>query len=155
MERAAWTAAHSGVPLRALSPMRGQGELELLQEVRISGLEVLPIIEGGKGVSVSNGRSAGAFAAAGCVGTFSGVNADAFDDDGRLVPQAYRGRTRRDRYEELVAYAIRGGIAQARLAREVSGGRGRIHMNVLWEAAATPRILHGILEGAKGLIHGI
>ena len=27
-------------------------------------------------------------------------------------------------------------------------------MNVLWEAA-TPRILHGILEGTKGLIHGI
>ena len=80
----------------------------------ISGRQVLPIVEGGKGVSITNGRSAGAFAAAGCVGTFSGVNADALDDDGRVIPQVYRGRTRRDRYEELVAYAIRGGIAQAR-----------------------------------------
>src|SRR5512147_2552433 len=130
MERAAWAAAHSGVPLRALSPMRGQGELELLQEVRISGLEVLPIVEGGKGVSVSNGRSAGTFAAADCVGTFSGVNSDAFDENGQVVPQVYRGRTRRDRYEELVAYAIRGGIAQAQMAYEQSNGRGRIHMNV-------------------------
>ena len=121
----------------------------------ISGREVLPVVEGGKGVSVTNGRSAGAFASAGCVGTFSGVNADAFDDEGRIIPQVYRGRTRRDRYEELVAYAIRGGIAQARMAYEISGGRGRIHMNVLWEAAATPRILQGVLEGAKGLIHGI
>jgi NAD(P)H-dependent flavin oxidoreductase YrpB (nitropropane dioxygenase family) len=126
-----------------------------LKSLHISGREVLPIVEGGKGVSITNGRSAGAFAAAGCVGTFSGVNADAFDDDGRVIPQVYRGRTRRDRYEELIAYAIRGGIAQARLAYEASGGRGRIHMNVLWEAAATTRILHGVLEGAKGLIHGV
>lgn len=116
---------------------------------------MLPIVEGGKGVAVSNGRSAGAFAAAGCVGTFSGVNADAFDDEGKIIAQIYHGRTRRERYEELVAFAIRGGIAQARQAYETSGGRGRLHMNVLWEAAATPHILHGILEGAKGLIHGI
>ena len=126
-----------------------------MRSFQISGREVLPIVEGGKGVSVSNGRSAGAFAAASCVGTFSGVNSDAVDENGRAIPQVYRGRTRRDRYEELVAYAIRGGIAQARMAYEESNGRGRIHMNVLWEAAATPRILHGILEGAKGLIHGI
>ncbi|MFO1145215.1 MAG: nitronate monooxygenase [Rhodospirillales bacterium] len=135
--------------------MPGTGVQKLLGSLQISGREVLPIVEGGKGVSVSNGRSAGAFAAADCVGTFSGVNSDAFDEDGRVIPQVYRGKTRRERYEELVAFAIRGGIAQARMAYEGSGGRGRVHMNVLWEAAATPRILHDILEGAKGLIHGI
>lgn len=126
-----------------------------MRSLEISGREVLPIVEGGKGVSISNGRSAGAFAAADCVGTFSGVNSDAFDENGNVIPQIYQGRTRRERYEELVAYAIRGGIAQARIAYEEASGRGRIHMNVLWEAAATPRILHGVLEGAKGLIHGI
>ena len=126
-----------------------------LNPLRLSGRDVLPIVEGGKGVSVSNGYSAGAFAAAGAVGTFSGVNADYFDERGRVVQQTYRGRTRRERYEELVAHAIRGGIAQARVAHEESRGRGRIHMNVLWEAAATPRILAGVLEGARGLIHGI
>lgn len=146
--------ANGAVP-RIPQPGVGTGVQELLRPLQISGREVLPIVEGGKGVSVSNGRSAGAFAAAGCVGTFSGVNSDAFDEDGRVIAQVYRGRTRRERYEELVAYAIRGGIAQARMAYEESGGRGRIHMNVLWEAAATPRILHGILEGTKGLIHGI
>ncbi len=126
-----------------------------LNSLKLSGRDVLPVVEGGKGVSVSNGHSAGAFAAAGAVGTFSGVNADYFDKDGHVVNQTYLGKTRRERYEELIAHAIRGGIAQARIAHEVSGGRGRIHMNVLWEAAATPRILSGILEGAKGLIHGI
>ena len=28
-------------------------------------------------------------------------------------------------------------------------------MNVLWEMAAAERVLHGVLEGAKGLIHGV
>ena len=126
-----------------------------LNSLKLSGRDVLPIVEGGKGVSVSNGYSAGAFAAAGAVGTFSGVNADYFDKDGAVVNQTYLGKTRRERYEELIAHAIRGGIAQARIAHEMSGGRGRIHMNVLWEAGATQRILGGILEGAKGLIHGV
>ena len=56
--------------------------LEKLKKVKISGAEVLPIIEGGKGVSISTGASAGAFAAAGAVGTFSGVNAKILDEDG-------------------------------------------------------------------------
>ncbi|MGZ8995212.1 MAG: NAD(P)H-dependent flavin oxidoreductase [Rhodospirillales bacterium] len=129
--------------------------MKMLQPLLISGREVLPIVEGGKGVSISTGLSSGAFAASGCVGTFSGVNADFFDEEGHPVPQVYRGKTRRERYEELVSYAIRGGIAQARLAHETAGGAGRIHMNVLWEAAATSRVLHGVLEGAKGLIHGV
>ena len=50
---------------------------------------------------------------------------------------------------------MRGGIAQARIAHDLSGGNGRIHMNVLWEMAASERVLHGVLEGAKGLIHGV
>lgn len=126
-----------------------------LEPLTISGREVLPIVEGGKGVAISNGDSSGAFAAVGCVGTFSGVNADSFDEEGRVIPQTYFGRTRRARYEELVSYAIQGGIAQAKRAYERSNGRGRLHMNVLWEAAATPRVLHGVLEGAKGLVHGV
>ncbi len=126
-----------------------------LQTILISGKEVLPIVEGGKGISISNGESSGAWAAAGGVGTFSGVNADSYDGEGRAIPQTYHGRTRRERHEELVDYAVRGGLAQARIAHEMSGGKGRIHMNVLWEMAASERVLHGVLEGAKGLIHGV
>src|SRR3954453_11766875 len=132
-----------------------EGSLKALKPLLISGREVLPLVEGGKGISVSNGESSGAWAAAGGIGTFSGVNADSFDDDGNVVDQVYRGKTRRERHEELVGYSIAGGITQARIAHEVSGGQGRIHMNVLWEMGAAERILHGILEGAKGLIHGV
>jgi len=126
-----------------------------LNPLVVSGREVMPLVEGGKGISVSNGESSGAWAAAGGVGTFSGVNADSFDANGKLIPQLYCGRTRRERHEELVAYAIKGGINQARIAWEHAAGKGRIHMNVLWEMAASERVLHGVLEGAKGLIHGV
>lgn len=129
--------------------------MKSIKPVLISGREVHPIIEGGKGVAVSNGRSAGAFAAAGCVGTFSGVNPDAYDEDGNPIPQIYHAKTRTERFEELIAYAIEGGIAQARIAHDASNGEGRLHMNTLWEAGGTERVIHGVLQGAKGLIHGV
>jgi nitronate monooxygenase len=129
--------------------------VKALKPVFFSGKEVFPLIEGGKGISVSNGESSGAWAAAGGVGTFSAVNADAHDANGNLIPVIYKGRTRRERHHELSEYAIKGGITQAQVAHETSNGQGRIHMNVLWEMAAVEEILHGVLEGAKGLIHGI
>jgi nitronate monooxygenase len=129
--------------------------LKALNTILMSGREVLPLVEGGKGISVSNGESSGAWALAGGVGTFSGVNADSYDPQGQAIPQLYFGKTRRERHEELLAYAIKGGIAQAKIAWEASGGKGRIHMNVLWEMAGAERVLHGVLEGAKGLIHGV
>ena len=121
----------------------------------ISGKEVMPLVEGGKGIGVTNGYSSGAWAAANGVGTFSGVNADSFDQDGQPIPQVYLGRTRRERHEELVQMAIRGGITQAQIAHDIAGGGGRLHMNVLWEMAASERVLNGILEGTRGLIHGV
>ena len=48
-----------------------------------------------------------------------------------------------------------GGIHRRGSRYERSNGQGRIHMNVLWEMAAAERVLHGVLEGAKGLIHGV
>ena len=56
-----------------------------LQPIVYRGREVWPLIEGGKGVSATNHASSGAWAAAGGVGTFSGVNADARDPDGTLI----------------------------------------------------------------------
>jgi nitronate monooxygenase len=129
--------------------------VKALKPLIISGREVLPLIEGGKGISVSNGQSSGAWALAGGVGTFSGVNADSYDENGKPIPQVYRGKTRRERHEELLDYAIKGGIAQAKIAHDCMGGNGRLHMNVLWEMGGAERVLHGVLEGAKGLIHGV
>lgn len=129
--------------------------MSIINPFMISGKEVLPIIEGGKGISISNAASAGAWAAAGGVGTFSGVNADYYDDNGDVVPQIYKGTTRQERHVELLNYAVKGAVAQAQRAFDLAGKNGRIHMNVLWEMAGAEHILHNVLEKAKGLIHGI
>ena len=123
--------------------------MKSVEPLVISNREVLPLVEGGKGISISNGESSGAWAAAGGVATFSGVNADSRDADGNTVPQLYRGRTRRERHEELVNYAIEGALTQARIAHEIAGGEGRIHINILWEMAAAERILYAVLDRAK------
>ena len=88
--------------------------MKLINAIRMGGTEILPLVEGGKGVAVSNGVTAGHWAAAGGAGTFSGVNPDSYDAQGRVIPQIYHGKTRRDRHEELITYAIDGGVAQAR-----------------------------------------
>ena len=55
----------------------------------------------------------------------------------------------------MIEQSIKGGIAQAQVAHEISGGNGRIHMNMLWELGGSEAILNGVLEKAKGLIHGV
>ncbi|MEE8172377.1 MAG: nitronate monooxygenase [Alphaproteobacteria bacterium] len=129
--------------------------MKALPPLIVSGKEVMPLIEGGKGIGVTNGLSSGAWAATGAVGTFSGVNADSYDPDGKAIPQLYHGRTRRERHEELVKYAVDGGVTQAQIAHETSGGEGRLHMNILWEMAVSERILRAVLERSKGIIHGV
>lgn len=129
--------------------------MKALKPILMSGKEILPLIEGGKGISVSNGESSGAWAAAGAIGTFSGVNADSFDSQGNLIPVVYKGKTRRERHDELIQFSIQGAIHQAQIAHEISQGLGRIHINVLWEMGACETILTNVLEGAKGLVHGV
>lgn len=122
---------------------------------KISGVEVLPLVEGGKGVSVTNGETCGAWAAAGAVGTFSAVNADSYDENGNVIPQSYHGKTREERRRELIEYAVKGGIMQAKIARERSNGRGRIHMNAMWEMGGSEEIVTRILENTRGCVDGV
>ncbi len=129
--------------------------MKAINAIRMGGVDLLPVVEGGKGVAVSNGISSGHWASSGGAGTFSAVNADSYDEAGRVIPQVYHGRTRRDRHEELVDYAIRGGITQAQRAHDIAGGKGRIHANILWEMGGAERVITGVLEGAKGLVHGL
>jgi nitronate monooxygenase len=121
----------------------------------MGGFDVLPLVEGGKGVAVSNGTTAGHWALGGGIGTISAVNADSYDADGKPIPQEYHARTRRERHEELIAYAIKGALAQARKAFDITGGKGRIHANILWEMGGAERVITEVLDQAKGLINGI
>lgn len=129
--------------------------MKALNAIRMSGADVLPLIEGGKGIGISTGLSTGSWAAAGGIGTFSGVNADFYDATGSVLAPVYQGKTRKERHVELIRQGIQGGIAQAKIAYDLAKGQGRVHMNVLWEMGGADEILHGILSGAKGMINGI
>lgn len=126
-----------------------------LNSIVLSGKEVLPIIEGGKGIAISSGASAGAFAAANAVGTFSGVNAFSYDSEGKVNPFAFESKTRQGKHEELIRNAIEGGVAQAQIAWDICRGKAPIHMNILWEMGGAQRVLEGILDKTKGLVNGI
>ena len=102
-----------------------------INSIILSGKESLPLIEGGKGIAVSSGESSGAWAKAGGVGTFSGVNADSYDDLGNLIPQVYKERTRSGRHRELVDFSVSGAIEQAKIARDIAGDKAPIHINIL------------------------
>ncbi|MBA2918381.1 nitronate monooxygenase [Sphingomonas sp. MAH-20] len=126
-----------------------------LKPIIYAGREVWPLVEGGKGVSATNHASSGAWAAAGGIGTVSAVNADSYDPTGRIVPQVYQSRTRRERHEELIQYAIDGAVEQVRRAFDLAGGKGAININVLWEMGGAQRVLHGVLERTRGLVAGV
>ena len=126
-----------------------------LNSLKISGADVLPLIEGGKGCCVTNGNTSGAWAEAGGIGTISGVNPDSYDSNGIIIPQTYSGKTRIERHQELINYAIEGGVQQAKIAHDMRKDNGRIHVNILWEMGGAETVLKGILERSKGLVHGI
>ncbi|MXO66011.1 NAD(P)H-dependent flavin oxidoreductase [Altericroceibacterium endophyticum] len=126
-----------------------------LKPIQYAGREVWPLIEGGKGVSATNHASSGAWAAAGGIGTVSAVNADSYDAEGKIIPQVYEQLTRKERHEQLIRYAIDGGVEQVRRAHEISGGKGAININVLWEMGGAQPVLEGILEQTRGLVAGV
>lgn len=126
-----------------------------LKPIIYGGREVWPLVEGGKGVSATNHASSAAWAAAGGIGTISAVNADSYDVDGNIVAQIYHGRTRAERHEELVAYAIAGATEQVKRAHAMAGGRGAVNINVLWEMGGAQRVLEGVLANCPGLVTGV
>lgn len=126
-----------------------------LKPIVYHGREVWPLVEGGKGVSATNHASAGAWAAAGGIGTVSAVNADVLDSEDNIVPQIYNGKTRRERHDELIRFSIEGAVDQVKRAHEMSGGRGAININVLWEMGGAQQVLHGVLSQTKGLVRGV
>ncbi len=126
-----------------------------LKPILYGGREVWPLVEGGKGVSATNHMSSGAWAAAGGIGTVSAVNADSYDAEGKIIPQVYSALTRRERHEELIRYGIEGAVAQVERAYEVSGGKGAININVLWEMGGAQEILEGVLARTKGMVAGV
>ncbi len=93
--------------------------------LKIGALEALPLVQGGMGVGVSAHRLAGTVAREGCVGTISSVDLRRHHPDLMRVS----GRSRdRAAIEQANLTALE---REIRAAREVSGGRGMIAVNVM------------------------
>ncbi len=129
--------------------------MKTLNKLNISGAMVYPLIEGGKGINGTDGKSSGAWAKEGGVGTISMVSPTEISLEGSIIPEVFHEKIRAMRHREMVEYAIRGGISQAQIAHDIAGDNGRIHINMLWEMADSQEVIIRVLEGAKGLIHGV
>ena len=126
-----------------------------LKKIKISGAEVIPLVEGGKGINGTDGKSSGDWAKEGGVGTISLVSPTALDENGQIIPEEFTEKSREKRHREMVEYAVKGGISQAKIAHEIAGNNGRIHFNMLWEMADSEEVIERVLDGTKGLVHGI
>ncbi len=126
-----------------------------LNSVLIAGKEILPLIEGGKGINVSTGITSGRWANCGGAGTFSGVNPDFYDEDGKFISPIFKGKSRAEKQRELIDFGIKGCLDQAKIAHEESKGNGLVFMNVLWEQGGSQELLKSVLEKAKGTIKAI
>ncbi len=126
-----------------------------LRPINYGNREVWPLVEGGKGVAATNHASSGAWAAAGGIGTISAVNADSYDAEGKIIPQVYAQMTRRERHQQLIRYAIDGAVEQVKRAHDISGGKGAININVLWEMGGAQEVLEGVLDQTRGLVTGV
>jgi hypothetical protein len=73
---------------------------------------------------------------------------------GKPIPQIYHGRTRRERHEELIAYAIAGGIPGARRLRALGRQRPHPHERAVGDGR---RRAHAARRAGRraGLIHGV
>ena len=78
-----------------------------------------------------------------------------YDEQGNLIPQVYKEKTRSARHRELVDFSVSGAIEQAKIARDIAGNKAPIHINILWEMAAAEEILTRTLEKAGSIIDGV
>lgn len=117
--------------------------------LRLGGREARALVQGGMGVGVSAHRLAAAVAREDCVGTISSV------DLRRLHPDLLRatGRTRdKQAIEKANLTALEREIGAA---REASGGRGAIAVNVMRAVSQYPEYVHSACAaGADAIVAG-
>lgn len=127
----------------------------IVQQIDIDGKQIYLLIDGGKGIGFTNGTSAGLWAKAGGIGTFSAAAADYYDANDQPVLYTFKSKTRIEKHEELIMQEIQGAIDQARLAYTISEGKGLVNLNILWEMGGTERILEGALPACAQYLYGL
>ncbi|WP_222884921.1 NAD(P)H-dependent flavin oxidoreductase [Candidatus Cytomitobacter primus] len=131
--------------------------MSIIDKLIIKGKEIFPLVEGGKGISATNGESSGAWAACGGIGTISAVYGDVKEDNLVQIKgiDDFDAPTRAERSKQLAEHSINATVSQIKIAKERSNGNGMLNINVLWELAKTKEMMHGILEKAGHLLDGV
>ncbi len=131
--------------------------MSIVDKIKIGGKDIYPLVEGGKGISATNGESSGAWAACGGIGTISAVYGDVREKGLVQIKgiDDFDAPTRGERSMQLAEHSINATVSQIKIAKERSNGNGLLNINLLWELAQTKEMLHGILEKAGSLLHGV
>jgi nitronate monooxygenase len=100
-----------------------------LRPLQLGGKSLLPIVQGGMGVGVSAGRLAGTVAGLGGIGTISSVDLRRHHPD--LMAQTAHLEEKEIAKERINAANLEALGREIAKAREISGGRGLIAVNVM------------------------
>ncbi len=123
---------------------------KLSKPVFIDGAWIRPLIQGGKGVGATNGKTAGAWAAENAGGTIAAIGAAVgYGENGREVPYSYESKTRHGRFEEMLSMSVKGCQLQVETAYKASNGKGRVRINFLKMAGGSMRIMRQVLEKTR------
>ena len=117
----------------AVSPHAEQFARSGLQPLKLSGRTLLPIVQGGMGVGVSAHRLAGTVAQQGGVGTISSVDLRRHHPDLMERTRGLRGDEAKHQINAANVEALQREIAAA---KEISGGRGMLAVNVMRAVSA-------------------
>jgi nitronate monooxygenase len=133
--------------LAALARVSGLAPLQL------GGKSLLPIVQGGMGVGVSAGRLAGTVAGLGGVGTISSVDLRRHHPDLMALTEHLDVKEiAKERIDAANLEALGREIAKA---REISGGRGLIAVNVMRAVSAYEAyVRHALACGIDAVVVG-
>lgn len=141
------TLARRAAQLLGLSTTGG------LRSWRLAGRELVPVVQGGMGVGVSAGRLAGTVAGMGAVGTVSSVDLRRLHPD--LMAQTAHLDKDPDARQRIDAANLVALDREIRRAREISGGRGLIAVNIMKALSAYDLYVRQALEsGADAIVVG-
>lgn len=127
----------------------------LFPPLRLKGRELLPIVQGGMGVGVSAHRLAGTVAGLNAVGTIASVDLRRLHPD--LMERTVRTQERSGaRLKEAINEANLVALdREVRAAKELSGGRGLIAVNVMRAVSEyTTYVKQACASGADAIVMG-
>jgi nitronate monooxygenase len=124
-----------------------------LRPWQLGGKSLLPVVQGGMGVGVSAGGLAGAVASLGAVGTISSVDLRRHHPD--LMAQTEHLDKEPDARERIDAANLEALSREIARARELSGGRGLIAVNIMRAVSAYEAyVRHSLARGVDAVVVG-